>query len=748
MGLRAGPALVFLIVTLAVALGTSLYLVNSWRDLRSSATRTLTAVADLKSSEVARWFKERHGDASLVRGSSVGSDEVAAFLAERPGTADTPVLLEWMAEMRASYSYATVALYDQRGAIRLSSGAPAPTVSRAALERALTSGLVVFDDLDKDDGSGARHMSFLAPIGHHDRTPLRFTGVIALVVDARAEFYPMLRQFPLQGSTGEIVLARQDGDQAVFLLEHQQVEPGARTLLRRPIATMQLVAANPLGGRSGAFEGVDYRGNRVLAAGVPVAGTPWVLLAKQDLDEVEAPFRVDARRASAVGLLLLLTTGFGPIIVSRRRTLRALGAMVAVQRERQASDERLRSAMSAALDAFIILDANGRIVEWNRQAELTFGWTGQDAAGQPFQETALVSGGLAEFEAALAAGRSGQPHPILGARRTARARRRSGEEFPAEITLAPIRRREDTSFSAVVRDITDRVATDAALRSAHAETRRLLAEADEGRRTLLSMVEDQRRTEAALRDSEVLLETRVLQRTNQLEAANLELEAFSYSVSHDLRAPLRAIDGYARILADDYSAQLGAEGQRRIDVVQREARRMGLLIDDLLRFSRVGRQPLSMQRVDMTAMVREVFAELRATAPNRDIELALDDLPAAMADPGVIRQVWVNLIGNALKFTGTRPLARIEIGASESNGATMYFVRDNGVGFDMKYGDKLFGVFQWLHASADFEGTGVGLALSQRIVLRHGGRMWAEGAVDHGATFSFSLPVDAVPAAS
>ena len=744
-----GLALVFILVTTAVAVGTTLYLLSWQREVRRESTDVLSEAAALKQEEVARWFKERVGDARIVRGSGIGSDEAASFLAERPGRGNASSLLELMTALREAYGYSAVVLYDLNGGIRLSSGDPAAPVSRGALARALATGDVVFDDLDKDDASGARQMSFLAPIGHHNRVPLLLTGVMALIVDARHEFYPIVESWPISSSPGDIALVREEGGDAVFLLERQQVDQSARTLLRLPMSTPGLAAAQVLQGRSGrAFDGVDNLGHRVVAVGGPVPGTPWSLVAKQNVEAIDVPFWGEVRRAVAVSLLILATTGFGLTVVSRRRRLRSLTAMLAGQRERAQSDARLRSAMAATMDAFIILDQRGRIVEWNPQAEVTFGWGDQEPAGRPFIETALRQHGPPEYGAALDAGCSGLPHPLLGARCTTRAVRMNGEEFPAECTIAPIRRRDETSFSVVVRDITERVTADAALLAAHTETELLLDEADRARRALWNIVEDQRRTEEALRNSEMLLETRVQQRTRQLEVANRELEAFSYSVSHDLRAPLRAIDGYARMLIEDHAAQFDAEGRRRLEVVQLEARRMGVLIDDLLRFSRVGRQTLSMQSVDLTKMVCGVMDELRAAEPARMVEFAMADLPPAVADAGVIRQVWINLLGNALKFTGTRPVAHIEVGGRTENGATIYFVRDNGVGFDMKYADKLFGVFQRLHASADFEGTGVGLALSQRIVSRHGGRIWAEGAVDRGATFSFSLPVHATPATS
>jgi PAS domain S-box-containing protein len=236
------------------------------------------------------------------------------------------------------------------------------------------------------------------------------------------------------------------------------------------------------------------------------------------------------------------------------------------------------------------------------------------------------------------------------------------------------------------------------------------------------------------------LEQRVHDRTAQLEAANRELESFCYSVSHDLRAPLRAINGFASILAQDHVQNLNDEGRRTLGIVCSEAVRMGRLIDDLLEFSRVGRQALQQVEIDMAVVAQRIFDECAQHAPGRDIRLHLHALPRAQGDPALIPHIWTNLIANAIKYTRPRPTAEIEItGRTESN-ELVYCVKDNGVGFDMQYADKLFGVFQRLHTENEFEGTGVGLALVQRIVLRHGGRVWAEGKVGEGAAFYFSLP--------
>ena len=255
--------------------------------------------------------------------------------------------------------------------------------------------------------------------------------------------------------------------------------------------------------------------------------------------------------------------------------------------------------------------------------------------------------------------------------------------------------------------------------------------------TQLAIAMFQARLLVRLRNHAAELEATVRRRTAALETANAELESFSYSVSHDLRAPLRAVDGYARMLEEDYAAHLDEEGRRLLSVVRQSSQRMGRLIDDLLAFSRLGRQEPSKQLVDMAELATEVVNELR-DGSSASVQLA--ELPRARADRALMRQVWFNLVGNALKYSAKRNDARIEIGGRREAGENLYWIRDNGVGFDMRYVGKLFGVFQRLHRSDEFDGTGVGLAIVQRVVARHGGRVWAEGKPGDGACFHFSLP--------
>ncbi len=358
----------------------------------------------------------------------------------------------------------------------------------------------------------------------------------------------------------------------------------------------------------------------------------------------------------------------------------------------QASEEQFRSLAVTANDAIISADASGNITYFNPAAERAFGYTAGEVAGKsltvlmPERFHELHRRGLDRYLS------TGVAH-VIGRTVELAGRKQDGTEFPIELSLASWRREHETAFTAVIRDITARKQAD----------------------------DDLKRYAA------------------QLEAANAELDAFAYSVSHDLRAPLRSIDGFSLALLEDSGDSLDATGRDHLRRVRAAAQRMALLIDDLLGLSRVTRATLQREPVDLSAMAGAVAAELEHREPGRCVEFAIAPGLAAEGDPRLLRVVLENLIRNAWKYTGRNARARIEFAATEADGSRAYYVRDDGAGFDMTYADKLFGAFQRLHSSDEFEGTGIGLATVQRIVHRHGGRVWAEGAVGRGATFYFTL---------
>jgi PAS domain S-box-containing protein len=384
-----------------------------------------------------------------------------------------------------------------------------------------------------------------------------------------------------------------------------------------------------------------------------------------------------------------------------------VGACTDVTERRRAEEEirKLSSAVEQAGDAVFITDREGRIEYVNPAFEALTGYSRAEAAGAT--PRILKSGAHdREFYARLwSTVLSGQVF-----RGVVVNRRKDGSRYYEEKVIAPLKDAAGnvTHFVSTGRDITDRI-------TAEQEIRRLNEE----------------------------LEDRVRRRTAQLEEANRELESFSYSVSHDLRAPLRHLTGFAELLAKS-APTLDDKGRRYLKNISEAASRMGRLVDDLLGFSRMGRREMQSARVDMNALVADVRRELAGECEGRRIEWVIGGLPPARGDPSMLHLVLANLVGNAIKYTRTRTTARIEIGRAadcpDLPGQVVYFVRDNGVGFDMRYAHKLFGVFQRLHTEEQFEGTGIGLANVRRIVARHGGRTWAQGELDKGATLYFSLP--------
>jgi light-regulated signal transduction histidine kinase (bacteriophytochrome) len=256
--------------------------------------------------------------------------------------------------------------------------------------------------------------------------------------------------------------------------------------------------------------------------------------------------------------------------------------------------------------------------------------------------------------------------------------------------------------------------------------------------TIIRDVTQRKLVEAEIKKLNEELEQRIIDRTKDLEFANKELESFSYSISHDLRAPLRSIDGFSRILQEDFSADLNAEAFRYLQLVRTNTQQMGKLITDILAFSRMSRQPVSKQKVNPLEIVHQVLEDLRTMQEGRQIDVVISDMPSCLADPSLLKVVYTNLLSNAFKFTRNKEKARIEIGC-RTNGKDIYYIRDNGVGFDMKYVDKMFGVFQRLHHPEEFEGTGCGTAIVQRIITRHGGQIWVEAKINEGTTFFFTL---------
>lgn len=415
-------------------------------------------------------------------------------------------------------------------------------------------------------------------------------------------------------------------------------------------------------------------------------------------------------------------------------------------------------------DSIICKSIDGTIKSWNKSCEKMFGFSASEAVGK---NISIIIPQEKRYEERMILEKV-RNNEIIDHYETLRMKK-NGEKIYVSITVSPLKNPagDIIGISKIARDITNRINSEAAnnkellfqmnekkkradelvianselaFESAEKEKRAAEFVIANNKHTSRNIKNEKRETELLFANNELTSQNRVeIDRSTQLELVNKELESFSYSVSHDLRAPLRAINGYTRMLKELIESQQNSEANRIMGNIMDNAKKMGQLIDDLLAFSRLGRKELVRINVSMHNMVTAICEEQKASLAGKDIKFCIHPLISGMADNMAIKQVWLNLISNAIKYSMFKKKPIIEIGSEENDTEITYFIKDNGAGFDMRFVDKLFGLFQRLHSDEEFEGTGVGLAIVQRIIYRHGGRVWAEAEIDKGATFFFTL---------
>jgi len=685
---------IFCLVTLVyIGIGIFYYRYESQR-IENDKYEDISVIAKLKADSIQEWRMHRLADVRRVPGPLVKREMMR--LLQDPANPGARAALQIQLNInRKGTVYADALFLDTGGNILLSDNPDPGPVDRAtmkAIEIALKNSKEVMSDFFRDP-KGLIYIDAVAPVPDNSGKSI---AIVVLRSKAADFLFPLIQLWPTPSKTAETLLVCRDGDFALFLSELRHRSNTALTL-RFPLTDTHLPAVQAVLGKYGKFRGKDYRKADVLAVTRPIPESPWSIVAKVDGDEILAEIKYRAWAVSTIVFFLILISA-GLI----RNTYRNRQEV-----ERKQAEEALRlanaynrSLIEASLDPLVTIGPDGKITDVNAATEKITGHSREELIGTDFMDY------FSEPDKAKAGYQKVFQDSFVHDY-ALEIRDKDGHLTPV-LYNASIYRDEAgqvIGVFAAARDITDR-------KRAEEEVRTLNAE----------------------------LEQRVVQRTAQLEAANKELEAFSYSVSHDLRAPLRAIDGFSRILLEDYIENLDEEGKRVLSVIRNNTQKMGQLIDDLLLFSRLGRQELRASGIDMGKLAKAVSEELKLAVPERKLKFTINTLIPAQGDQAMIRQVFVNLLSNAVKFTRPKERAVIEVDVRSEGNKNVYTVKDNGVGFDMQYVNKLFGVFQRLHSPEEFEGTGVGLAIVQRIIHRHGGRVWVEGKVGEGATFYFTLP--------
>ncbi|MHC1781310.1 MAG: PAS domain S-box protein [Anaerolineaceae bacterium] len=818
---------IILFITSGLILAGILFFDAQARAIRESHMEQLSSIANLKIRDITQWRGE-HISNIQVSAESLFFREAVLNLIHNPGDiALTDRIIDRLRIPTAYYGYTNSMLVLPDKSILVSID---PRFDRlepqtlALLQQTAESGEAVFGDIFRSDIDDRVYIDTAAPIKNADQTIAAF---LLFRIDPEVYLYPLVQSWPVPSESAETLLIHVEDDAVVYLntLRHRDDLPLS---IRLPLTLTDIPAVQASLGKTGETTGSDYRGIPVVAYILPIPDSPWFMVSKVDLAEVQSEAVHLARFVILLVVFAALFSSALIMVVFNRREQQFYKNLYEAEIARLAALEETRTILYSIGDGVIATDDHGRVTHFNPIAEELTGWKEAEASGRDLSDVfpiineetretvdnpvhrVLREGtivGLANHT--LLIKRDGTENPIADSgapvkdaqgnlhgvvlvfrdqtheRESQRERalltkaiRSSLDEiyvFESKtlvfrfvnqgalknlgFSLEEMRRKtpldikpemDKKKFQTILQPLLDQSRPIQVFETVHqrkdgsrypVEVHLQLHESD-GDKLFMAIIQDitqRHQDEEAILKLNNELEQRVIDRTLELVASNKELEAFAYSISHDLRAPLRGIDGWSQALLEDNLDQLDDNGRVYLSRVRNETQRMGALIDNLLELSRVTRIEMSMEEVDLSQLAGSIIARLRERDGDRDVEFSVENNLITHGDQHLLEIMLTNLLDNAWKFTSTRLNARIEFGCNHWDGRQVFFVRDNGVGFNMDYSSKLFGAFQRLHKQTEFPGTGIGLATVQRIIHRHGGAVWPEAKPNEGATFFFTL---------
>ena len=840
--------IIFFLLSVGIGIASYIYYKSQLINFKKDKQESISAIADLKVSQIVEWRRERIGDGAIIQDNPFIAPNIQQYLDNPNAPGIKKDIIALMTSMQNKYGYESVLLLNNQGDLKFSVSIKNEIIgitAKSLIKEAIHTKKVLLSDIYYSETALRTRISLIIPILTHQGQDAQVAGLFLLRIDPYKFLYPLIQSWPTPSTTAESALIRKEGSEIVYLNDLRHRKETALSL-RLPVTSENLIFAMAVNGKGDVIESIDYRGIPVLAAFRCIPDSPWFIETKIDKKEVHASIRERAWFTAFSSGILILLAGVGTIFFWRQQQATFYRRQYESEMEHRILLQHYEYLTKYANDIILLIAKGGKIVEANERAVDYYGYTREELLDLNVSD--IRSPETREFfnmQTSQVEKQDGLVYETIH-------QRKDSTIFPVETSSRVINVDGKIFFQCIIRDITERKQATAEIEILNQDLERRVAKrtaqlevvnkelekerdfisavfntagaliivldrsgkitqfnlaceqksgylssevigkyiwnlllhkeevykvsnvfaklqlgqppiqvenhwrAKDGSDLLINWsgniildregnneyivgtgvdITERRKAEEKNKKLNVDLE----RRATELIAVNKELEAFSYSVSHDLRAPLRSIDGFSKALLEDYNEKLNTFGKDYLNRICAASQRMGKLIDDLLNLSQVTRREMRLENVDLSSLAQIISTEIKSTQPERQVDFLITPGISVNGDASLLRVVMENLLGNAWKFTGKLARAKIELGVIYYEDKTLYFIRDNGAGFDMTYADKLFGPFKRLHTISEFPGTGIGLATVQRIINRHGGSIWAESLVNNGATFYFTL---------